>query len=67
MRTGGRPPRSPPGESHNSEPRHQLLSARGFFFLRCQIAHGWRSALLDDSIGLTAWFGLTVPAVDFLG
>ena len=22
---------------------------------------------LDDSIGLTAWFGLRVPAVDFLG
>jgi hypothetical protein len=24
-------------------------------------------ALLDDSIGLTAWFGLTIPPVNFLG
>ena len=24
-------------------------------------------ALLDDSIGLTAWFGLTIPPVEFLG
>jgi hypothetical protein len=24
-------------------------------------------ALVDDSMGLTAWFGLTVPSVDFLG
>jgi cell division protein FtsW (lipid II flippase) len=23
-------------------------------------------ALIDDSTGLTAWFGLTVPPVDFL-
>jgi len=23
-------------------------------------------ALIDDSIGLTAWFGLTIRAVDFL-
>jgi hypothetical protein len=23
-------------------------------------------ALIDDSMGFTAWFGLTIPAVDFL-